>query len=172
MEPTQKPATRSLSRVVVSTVVGLLIVIAIVGIVLAGRRGASTTDATSPSPTAGVVGAPPAGGPAASPASDPLPTSVRFAGTTEKLAPDATGEVARLADALRAGGQQVGVTARFMAGNDKPAALELARKRVEAVQHALQSNGISGSRIQAEMIEVPPGSQPADAVGRVQFTVR
>jgi outer membrane protein OmpA-like peptidoglycan-associated protein len=170
---TKKPAPRSMSRTVVSAVVGLLIVIAIAGIVLAGRRTAQPPEAGSAPVTGGAAVAPTAAvASAAAPAPEPLPSAVRFTGTSDKLPPEASGELARLADAMRVSGQQVGLTARFVAGADKQAALELGRKRVEAVQHALQSNGVSASRIQAEMIEVPAGTQAPGAAGRVELTLR
>jgi outer membrane protein OmpA-like peptidoglycan-associated protein len=175
MDDTKKPAPRSsMSRTVVTAVVGLLIVIAIAGIVLASRKASQTADPTaSSSSTPGASTAPTSGGsPAAATAPDPLPSAVRFAGSNDTLPPEASGDLARFADAVRAGGQQVGLTARFVAGSDKQAALDLGRKRVEAVQHALQSNGISASRIQAEMIEVPAATQPAANAGRVELSLR
>jgi len=173
MDATKKPAPRSLSRTVVAAVVGLLIVVAVSGIVLAGRKapvpaesGAAPT--TLQVPAATTASAPPA----AVTASDALPGAVRFADASDALPPEASGDLARFADAARAGGQQVGLTARFVAGADMEAAMALGRKRAEAVQHALQSNGISASRIQVEMIGVPAGALPAAAAGQVELALR
>jgi hypothetical protein len=141
-----RTAPRGTSRTLVVAVLVVLIVVAAAGIVLAGRQASRAPAAGGPAAAApaSTTTADGAAAPTAA-AAEPLPTEIRF--------------------------QQVSLTARHAAGVERSGA-EIGRRRVEAIQHALQANGVSGSRIQGETIEAPAGAlAPADA-DRVELVVR
>lgn len=169
MESTPKPAPRNTSRTVVMAVVGVLIVVAIAGIVLAGRKAkeppvqpvASVTPAPAEAPTAASSVA------AADP--EPLPSDIRFTDGSDRLPAGAHLQITRLADAARAGGQSIALTSRFQVGPDRTKASALARTRLEMVQHAFQSNGVPASRLRGEMIEVPVADSNPESLDRVEI---
>ena len=61
------------------------------------------------------------------------------------------------------------LSARYLTGANKDRDLELAKARTGAIRHALQANGVSGGKMQVELIEMPDGSLSADAVASMSI---
>jgi hypothetical protein len=178
MSEPKKPPPGNPSRTVAIIAVAVLIVVAIAGIVIAGRKppaapetSATTVPATPATATA--TPAPPASTPqaAASP-TDTLPKEVAFLPGSDTLPSGANEPLARFADAARTSASSVRLSARYLTGAGKEKGLELAKARTGAVRHALQANGLSGGKMQVELIEMPEGSLTPEAGNRVDLTLR
>ena len=174
MADAKKPPQSNSSRTLVIVAVAVLIIVAIAGIVLAGRKGppgSETAAATAPDASAAITasGSTPTG--AASP-TDPVPKDVTFAAGSDKLPAGSNDGLARFADAARASASSIRLSARFLTGASKEKDLELAKSRTGAIRHALEANGISGGKMQVELIEMPAGALTPDAGNRVDLTLR
>ena len=158
-----KPMQRTSSRTLVIAAVALLIVIAIAGIVLAGRSSA-------PAP----AGA--GSGPASTQAEASGPTSganeVVFAPGSDKLPTQSSESIARFSEGARGVGGTVRMTARYLTGADKAKDLELAKGRTSAVRHALQANGVKAEQMQVELVEMPAGALNDKDANRVEMALR
>ncbi len=155
------------SRVIAIAAVVLLIVIAIAGIVLAGRGGQETADA---GPAAAPV---PASTPqAASAPTTANPNEVVFAAGSGKLPATAAGSIARFAEAARDNANGVRLSARFLTGENKARDLELAKTRTAAIRQALEAGGVAAEKIQSELVEMPAGSLGAADADRVDLSLR
>jgi outer membrane protein OmpA-like peptidoglycan-associated protein len=172
MSEPKKPPQSNSSRTVVIIAVAVLIVVAIAGIVLAGRKApAEGTVATAPGvPTAPASSAstPQA---AASP-TDPLPKEVVFAPGSDKLPPGSNEGLARFAEAVRGGASSARLSARFLTGENKARDMELAKARTGAIRHALQANGLASGKMDVELIEMPAGGLTDAAANRVELLLR
>ena len=178
MSEPKKPQPSNSSRTLAIIAVAVLIVVAIAGIVIAGRRAPAPTDAsaaTAPTPsattTATIVS------PASTPQStasptDALPKEVVFAAGSDKLPVGTNEPLARFADAARSSASSIRLSARYLTGPNKDKDLELAKARTGAIRHALQANGVSGGKMQVELIEMPEGSLTPEAGNRVDLTLR
>jgi len=175
MSEPKKPPPSNSSRTVAVVAVAVLIVVAIAGIVLAGRKAPGTPDAAVPGAPATTTATPasPASTPqgAASP-TDALPKEVVFAAGSDKLPVGTNEPLARFADAARTSASSIRVSARYLTGANKERDFELAKARTGAIRHALQANGITGGKMQVELIEMPDGSLTPDAGNRVDLTLR
>jgi len=172
MSEQKKPPQSNSSRTVVIVAVAVLIVVAIAGIVLAGRKAPpDAAVATAPvAPTAPVSsGSTPQA--AASP-TDPLPKDVVFAAGSDKLPAGVNEGLARFADAVRASASSARLSARYLTGENKARDFELAKARASAIRHQLEANGLSGGKMQVELIEMPAGTIAGDAGNRVDLTLR
>jgi hypothetical protein len=159
------PLQRNSSRTVVIAAVALLIVIAIAGIVLAGRYGAPAPGAAAPAaPTASTP--PEVSGPTSG------PNEVVFAPGSDKLPTQSAESIARFSEGARGVGGMVRMTARYLTGANKAKDLELAKGRTSAVRHALQSNGVKAEQMQVELVEMPAGALDAKDVDRVELALR
>ena len=177
MSEPRKPPPSNSSRTLAIIAVAVLIVVAIAGIVIAGRKAPAapeTTAATAPTTAATTATpAPPASTPqaAASP-TDPLPKDVVFAAGSDKLPVGSNEPLARFADAARTSASSVRLSARFLTGKNKERDMELAKARTGSIRHALQANGVGAGKMQVELIEMPDGSLTPDAANRVDLTLR
>lgn len=154
-------------------VVALLIIVAVAGIVLAGRQGAgaaATGNDPAPAEPSTAAVADPAS--SASAAAEANPNEVRFAAGSDKLPPGAAESISRFAEASRGGSNGVRLSTRFLTGTNKARDLELAKARVASVRHALEADGIGPEKMQSELIEVPAGTLDAAAANRVDLIVR
>lgn len=145
-------------RAVVILAVSLLIVVAIAGIVLAGRKPLT---AATPS--------------TAQAASVPTALSsvvVVFTSGSEKVPADASPGIARFADTVRTGSSAVRVTARYAAGDTKARDIELAKARVYSLRHAFEANGVKAEQMQVEMLESSSGLLGGPDTDRVEMTLR
>jgi hypothetical protein len=162
-----RPAQRNSSRTVVIAAVALLIVIAIAGIVLAGRSEA-------PAPSAAASGAAPATASTQPEVAGPTsgPNEVVFAPGSDKLPTQSSESIARFSEGARGVGGMVRMTARYLTGANKAKDLELAKGRTSAVRHALQSNGVKAEQMQVELVEMPAGGLADKDVNRVELALR
>lgn len=169
---------RKTSRTLVVVAVGVLIVIAIAGIVLAGMRGKGgaadevvTTSAT-PASAAAMTGAASDAAPAPV-ADDEGPNRIRFAASSDKLPPSAAAKITQLAETARSRNNVVVVASKIEAvAGKRDEALDLAKRRADAVRHSLLSNGIATQNVRIEIVEMPPGLVPARDVDRAELTMR
>ncbi|MCE9660819.1 MAG: hypothetical protein K8R60_20005 [Burkholderiales bacterium] len=172
MSEQKKPPQSNSSRTVVIVAVAVLIVVAIAGIVLAGRKAPPdapvATAPTAPAATASAASTP---GAPASP-TDALPKEVVFAAGSDKLPAGANEGLARFADAARSSASSVRLSARFLTGENKARDSELAKARTGAIHHALTANGLSGGKMQVELIEMPAGTVTPEMANRVDLTLR
>ena len=157
------PAQRNSSRTVAIAVVVLLIIIAIAGIVLAGRRTASPVQGTA----AAVPDAPAGTTPQGRVEPTPRPDDVVFASASSRLPAEANDVISKFGEKVRVKGGIVRLSARYAAGADKAKDVELAKTRTAVVRHALESNGVKAAGLQVELIEMPKGAlygKDADSV--------
>jgi outer membrane protein OmpA-like peptidoglycan-associated protein len=161
----KKPAQSNSSRSIAIGAVALLIVVAIAGIVLAGRHapapdtpGAAGGSVTTPQ----VVTAPTAAN----------PNEVVFAAGSAKLPATAAESITKFAESARAGGNGVRMSARFLTGENKARDLELAKGRTTAVREKLQAAGVAPEKMQIELVEMPAGSLTEANSNRVDLTLR
>jgi hypothetical protein len=162
-----KPAPRTSSRTLVIAAVALLIVIAIAGIVLAGRTSAPATGAAPAAAEPPVASTQPeASGPTSG------PNEVVFAPGSDKLPTQSSESIARFSEGARGVGGMVRMTARYLTGADKAKDLELAKARTSAVRHALQANGVKAEQMQVELVEMPAGALNATDAHRVEMALR
>ena len=162
----KKAAQRNSSRSVVIGAVGVLIVVAIAGIVLAGRHSKLPADA-------GATGG--ASGSTQQAASAPTainPNEVIFSGGSAKLPATAGESIKLFAATARAGGNSVRMSARFLSGENLARDRELAKGRTTAVQEALKADGIAAEKMQIELVEMPAGSLTEADSNRVDLTLR
>lgn len=161
------PVQGNSSRTVVIAAVALLIVIAIAGIVLAGRYGTPAPGAATPAATAPTASTQPeASGPTSG------PNEVVFAPGSDKLPTQSSESIARFSEGARGVGGMVRMTARYLTGANKAKDLELAKARTAAVRHALQSNGVKAEQMQVELVEMPAGALSAKDADRVEMALR
>ena len=161
-----RPAQRHASRTVVIAAVVLLIVIAVAGIVLAGRYGAPATSGAASAPAAPVASTQPdPGGPT------PAPNEVLFAAGSDRLSVASSESIARFSENARTAGGNVRVTARYATGANKAKDVALAKSRAAAVRHALQANGVKAEGMQVEMIEMPTGAMNDRDANRVDLSL-
>ncbi len=173
MPERKKPPPPSTSRTVAVIAVVVLIVVAIAGIVLASRQsGEEGAPAVAAAASAAAAPLPVTTLPAASAPTAPIDNTLVFAAGSDKLPRDANEKIARVAEAARAGASAVRITARFLTGANKARDQELAKNRAGAVHHALTADGMTGDRLQIELVEMPAGSLTEDASNRVEMAVR
>jgi hypothetical protein len=169
----RKPQKRNPSRTAVIAVVVVLIVIAIAGIVLATRKpGAAPEAGPAPQARAPVpVRAAPSTPAGASAPTSAVPNEIVFLPGSDKLPAQAPEAIARFADAARAAGKSVRLSARFLTGEKKARDLELAKARTAVIQQAVVAAGLTTDKMQIELIEVPPPLADRDA-NRVDLILR
>jgi hypothetical protein len=163
----QKRRQGNSSRTIAIAAVALLIVVAIAGIVLAGRNSPATPEAA---PASAVTPASTSQG-----ASAPTvinPNEVVFAAGSAKLPATAAASIARFAEAARGDDGGVRLTARFLTGANKARDFELAKARTGAVRQALEADGIGAGKMQVELVEMPAGSLTEPDSNRVELTLR
>jgi len=163
-----KPAKRNSSRTLAIAAVVLLIVVAVAGIVLAGRQTSV--------PVQGTAAALPDASAAAASALAAGPTSganeVMFATGSDKMPAQANESIAKFAEGARSVGGTVRLSVRYLTGENKVRGLELAKTRSATVRHALESNGIKAEQMQVEMVEMPAGSLTPKDADRVELSLR
>ena len=164
-----KPTQRSSSRTLVIAAVVLLIVIAIAGIVLAGRHTVAPVPGTAAAvPDAPVVTTPRAGA-APTPAAA---NEVMFAAGSDKVPAEANDKIAKFSEGARGVGGMVRVTARYLTGANKARDAELAKSRTAAVRHALEADGVKAESLQVELVEMPAGALSERDANRVELSLR
>jgi len=152
------PVQRTPSRTAIIALVVVLIVIAIAGIVLAGRRTVSPVPGTAAALPKPALANPPLSTPQVEAAPTLKPNEVLFAVGSDRLPAEASDQIAKFADRARAAGGMVRSSAKYANGPNKVGDLALCKSRTAAVRHALESNGIKPEAMQVEIIEMPPGT--------------
>lgn len=169
---TRKPASGSASsRKLAMVAVLVLIVIAVGGILLAGRRPAA-----DPAPAAAPASAPVVAQAASVPASaagrvDEPPVEVVFPSGSDRPPPSAAATVAHWVEQARVNDKKLRITARFLTGVNKQRDLALAKARTTALHHAAMSNGLTGDKLQVELVELPEGGLQPGEGERVRFSL-
>jgi hypothetical protein len=162
-----KPVQRHASRTVVIAAVALLIVIAVAGIVLAGRYTTPAASGAAPAAAPPVASTQPE---VAGPTSGP--NEVVFSPGSDKLPLQSSESIARFSEGARNVGGMVRMTARYLTGANKAKDLELAKARTAAVRHALQANGVKAESMQVELVEMPAGGLNDKDANRVEMALR
>ncbi len=157
------PAPSNSSRALAIGAVGLLIVVAIAGIVLAGRNPASGAAAS-----AVATSSPP---PASAAPTAVNPNEVIFDAGSSKLPVTAADSIARFAESGRSGDSTVRISARFLTGVNKARDHDLAAARTSAVREALQADGITAGRLRVELIEMPAGNLADADANRIELAL-
>lgn len=161
-----QPVQRSSSRTVAIAAVVLLIVVAIAGIVLAGRHRPAAQPVTAalpvPAPTTPLTPVQP---------TVPGPDEVIFDTASSKLPAHAGDTLAKYADGARTASSMVRVSARYLTGENRTRDQDLAKARTAAVRHALEADGIKAERMQVELVEMPAGTLTERARNRVDLSL-
>ena len=157
------PASSNSSRALAIGAVGLLIVVAIAGIVLAGRHPASDNAASAVA--SGTMQ------PASAAPTAVNPNEVIFDAGSAKLPVTAADSIARFAESGRTGDSTVRISARFLTGANKARDHDLAAARTSAVREALQADGIGAGRLRVELIEMPAGTLPEADANRIELAL-
>ena len=170
-----KPAPpRNASRTVVIAAVAVLIVVAIAGIVLASLRARSPVAAPGAlsSATQQAGSAPTASGPLIAAEVGAGPNQIAFETASDALSPISLKKIADVAQTAKSGSHTVLIAAKLDAASDRIARMELAKKRADAVRHALQSGGMPLTALRVQISELPAGLVPPNDANRVELTMK
>jgi outer membrane protein OmpA-like peptidoglycan-associated protein len=142
---------------------------------LSGQFGG--VQAPSARPVASVAATPSGAAPAgAAPSADALPGSpgasarLDFEPGSDRLPAATQQTLDRIAESARTnGGGLIEISAYYPAGADAAGAKELASRRLQAVRHALEANGVASARLRGGVGAAPADADPREA-GRVEVT--
>jgi len=129
---------------------------------------------------AGVIGlaasrllhAPRAAAPVAATPAAPAAERVYFEVGQSSLPVEASDVLARVAEAARASGGTVLISGYHDASGDAAANAELAKRRAQAVQHALEANGVAPDRLQLAKPVMTTGDGDPQAARRVEMRLQ
>ena len=133
---------------------------------------------------AGVIGlaasralhAPKAAGPATASATTPAETSaaerIYFEVGQDSLPADAIDVLNRVAEAARSSGGTVLISGFHDASGDAAANADLAKRRAQRVQHALEANGVTADHLQLSKPAVTTGDGDPKAARRVELRLQ
>jgi len=129
---------------------------------------------------AGVIGlaasrllhAPRAAAPSAATPAAPAAERVYFEVGQSSLPVEASDVLARVAEAARASGGTVLISGYHDASGDAAANAELAKRRAQAVQHALEANGVAPDRLQLAKPVMTTGDGDPQAARRVEMRLQ
>jgi outer membrane protein OmpA-like peptidoglycan-associated protein len=161
----------------------LMVLAGIVALVLAGVIGLAISTRPGlkkPAATAAAVPAatPPAAAVPSLPATAPVVVSeaaerLYFDVGSDTLPADAMGVLAKVADAARAnGGVSVLISGFHDASGDPAKNADLAKRRAQAVRHALEANGVAPERLVMSKPELTAGGADPREARRVELRVR
>ncbi len=173
--PGRKSTGVSSSRALVVSVVAVLIIVALAGIVLAGRKSGESPEAAAPAASAPPVAATPvvsATSPAGSAPTSAGPDEITFVVGSDKLPPGTSEKIADIVQRAKAADKTVRITVRYATGANKARDLELAKARAGAIRHEAMADGITGNKMQTELVEMPEGSVPPRDADRAVITLR
>lgn len=170
---TKTEVRRNSSRTVMMFVAALLIVIAIAGIVLSGRK--AIDNASGPAAPASAAVAMPGASTTPDPASAPTAAAaneVNFVAGSDKMPAGASDIIARFVEKARSENKAVRISARYLTGANKAQNLEMAKARTGAVRHAVVADGMTGDRVTTELVEVAAGSLSDRDANRIELLTR
>lgn len=144
--------------------VALAAVAFVVALVLAGVIGLAASR---------VLHAPKAGGTAVAAAADTSAAErIYFEVGQDSLPADATDVLNRVAEAARSNGGTVLISGFHDASGDAAANAELAKRRAQRVQHALEANGVTADHLQLSKPAVTTGDGDPKAARRVELRLQ
>jgi outer membrane protein OmpA-like peptidoglycan-associated protein len=123
-----------------------------------------------------VLHAPKAAGPSATSATTPAETSaaerIYFEVGQDSLPADAIDVLNRVAEAARSSGGTVLISGFHDASGDAAANADLAKRRAQRVQHALEANGVTADHLQLSKPAVTTGDGDPKAARRVELRLQ
>jgi outer membrane protein OmpA-like peptidoglycan-associated protein len=124
-----------------------------------------------------VLHAPRPGGPAAAAATAgtaaaPGVERIHFEVGQDSLPADATDVLNRVAEAARSNGGTVLISGFHDASGDAAANAELAKRRAQRVQHALEANGVTAEHLQLSKPALATGDGDPQAARRVELRLQ
>jgi len=140
----------------------------VVALVLAGVIGLAASRLLHAPRAAGPVAATPAAAAPAAAAAE----RVYFEIGQSSLPVEASDVLARVAEAARASGGTVLISGYHDASGDAAANAELAKRRAQAVQHALEANGVAPDRLQLAKPVMTTGDGDPQAARRVEMRLQ
>lgn len=139
-------------------------VFGVIALVLAGVIGlAASRVLHAPRPVAQAA--------AASPATVPA-ERIHFEVGQDSLPPEAAEVLARVAEAARSSGGTVLISGFHDASGDAAANADLAKRRAQQVQHALEANGVAPDHLQLSKPAVTTGDGDPKAARRVELRLQ
>lgn len=168
----QNDDTQNLALMVLSGIVALVIA-GVIGLAISSRSGSKAPPVAAKAPAA-------AAAPAAPPAAAAAPVVVSEAAErlyfevgSDALPADAMGVLAKVADAARAnGGVSVLISGFHDASGDPEKNADLAKRRAQAVRHALEANGVAPDRLVMSKPELTTGGTDPREARRVELRLR
>jgi outer membrane protein OmpA-like peptidoglycan-associated protein len=123
-----------------------------------------------------VLHAPKAAGPSATSATTPAETSaaerIYFEVGQDSLPADAIDVLNRVAEAARSSGGTVLISGFHDASGDAAANADLAKRRAQRVQHALEANGVTADHLQLSKPAMTTGDGDPKAARRVELRLQ
>lgn len=123
-----------------------------------------------------VLHAPKAAGPSTASATTPAETSaverIYFEVGQDSLPADAIDVLNRVAEAARSSGGTVLISGFHDASGDAAANADLAKRRAQRVQHALEANGVTADHLQLSKPAVTTGDGDPKAARRVELRLQ
>ena len=123
-----------------------------------------------------VLHAPKAAGPSTTSATTPAETSaaerIYFEVGQDSLPADAIDVLNRVAEAARSSGGTVLISGFHDASGDAAANADLAKRRAQRVQHALEANGVTADHLQLSKPAVTTGDGDPKAARRVELRLQ
>jgi outer membrane protein OmpA-like peptidoglycan-associated protein len=123
-----------------------------------------------------VLHAPKAAGPSATSATTPAETSaaerIYFEVGQDSLPADAVDVLNRVAEAARSSGGTVLISGFHDASGDAAANADLAKRRAQRVQHALEANGVTADHLQLSKPAMTTGDGDPKAARRVELRLQ
>lgn len=105
-------------------------------------------------------------------AATPAVERIYFEVGQDSLPADATDVLNRVAEALRSAGGSVLISGFHDASGDAAANAELAKRRAQRVQHALEANGVTAEHLQLSKPALTTGDGDPQAARRVELRMQ
>jgi len=168
MDDLRRPAQRASPRTVAIVAVAALIAIAVAGITMAVLRGRPQAgDAVTSTAASGAR----AGASRTARAPGDV-NRIVFAADSDQLSPEAVDQIKDMAESTRTATTPLVLSGKIEAASDRAARMELAKKRINAMRRALQSAGVSPTRLRVEIAEYPVGRVPPRDADVIEMNLR
>lgn len=147
--------------------VALVVLLVLAGVIgLAASRVLHVPRAAGMAATAGATATP------AAAAATPAVERIYFEVGQDSLPADATDVLNRVAEAIRSTGGSVLISGFHDASGDAAANAELAKRRAQRVQHALEANGVTAEHLQLSKPALTTGDGDPQAARRVELRLQ